>query len=506
MNDELFQFDNGIQVNDLEISNNMFFFDQEKPEESHKEDDGYTWDEIGMSRLFAGCYKDQAIFCPEAKTWYTYENGIWVKDVECNVVSNKLKNFVRSLRLYCLTIKDENKQKEYFKFVGKMGDRRFRDRILKDARDEMKHSLALFDNNPYLINCKNGTYDLQKGIFYEHRTTDYLTKMTNFEFTVQKDICCMRWLEFINEITCGDKEKADFLQRALGYSLLGKSNEETMFILHGTTTRNGKSTLLATIQHLLGDYSFVAPVELICKNGLSKNAEAPSPILVSLKGKRFVTMSESENSGKLDVSIIKQFTGGEEITARGLHMSPISFLPQFTLWLSCNDLPRVDDKSLFASDRVKVVEFDRHFNPDEQDTTLKEKFKESENMMGIFRWLVVGYEKYKKHKLKMSNDMANVIHQYAKSNDVVIQYLEARCIQGVDYKVKATDLYLDFKSWCKTNNYYVFTSRKFYLEVRSHADWLLNEGIRDGSPLFCGFELMSSTNIKLINILTKKKK
>lgn len=33
--------------------------------------------------------------------------------------------------------------------------------------------------------------------------------------------------------------KADFLQRALGYSMLGMSNEECMFILHGKTTRNG---------------------------------------------------------------------------------------------------------------------------------------------------------------------------------------------------------------------------------------------------------------------------
>jgi len=33
-----------------------------------------------------------------------------------------------------------------------------------------------------------------------------------------------------------------------------------MFILHGKTTRNGKSTMLDAIQHLLGDYSTVAPV------------------------------------------------------------------------------------------------------------------------------------------------------------------------------------------------------------------------------------------------------
>lgn len=48
---------------------------------------------------------------------------------------------------------------------------------------------------------------------------------------------------------------------SLGYSILGTSKEECMFILHGKTTRNGKSTMLDAIQHLLGDYSTVTPVE-----------------------------------------------------------------------------------------------------------------------------------------------------------------------------------------------------------------------------------------------------
>lgn len=46
--------------------------------------------------------------------------------------------------------------------------------------------------------------------------------------------------------------------------------EECMFILHGKTTRNGKSTMLDAIQHLLGDYSTVTPVELICRGDRAK--------------------------------------------------------------------------------------------------------------------------------------------------------------------------------------------------------------------------------------------
>lgn len=92
---------------------------------------------------------------------------------------------------------------------------------------------------------------------------------------------CARWEQFIKEVTQNDKDKADYLQRALGYSILGTSKEECMFILHGKTTRNGKSTMLDAIQHLLGDYSTVTPVELICRGDRAKNAEAASPVLAS---------------------------------------------------------------------------------------------------------------------------------------------------------------------------------------------------------------------------------
>ena len=123
---------------------------------------------------------------------------------------------------------------------------------------------------------------------------------------------------------------------------------------------------------MLGDYAKVAPVGMICRGDRQKDAEAASPTLAGLKGKRFVTMSESNEYGKLDEEKIKQLTGGEEISARALYQSAITFKPQFTLWL-CNDLPMVTDKSLFASERIKVVEFNRHFSPEEQDTHLKDE-------------------------------------------------------------------------------------------------------------------------------------
>lgn len=489
MADELFQLSNGRYITSEEISKKMFYIKSIHPETPYQENStGYSWDEAGMADLFSECYQNDTRYCPEVKSWYTYDGGRWQKDVGSLLVSSKIKEFVRLMALYCGEIPDEEKRKQYMGFVSKMGDRRFRDRMMKDAADSMTIAAAEFDTHPYLINCKNGTYDLETMTFREHDWKDFLTMQTNFEYTMQ-EVTCPRWEQFIKEVTQDNKDKADYLQRALGYSILGTGKEECMFILHGKTTRNGKSTMLDAIQHLLGDYSTVAPVELICRNERQKNAEAANPVLARLKGKRMVTMSESDTAGKLDEATIKQYTGGEDITARELYQSAITFKPQFTMWLSCNDLPAVKDKSLFASDRVRVIEFNRHFSDEEQDKGLKDYFETPEAMKGIFTWLVTGYFKYRRFGLKMCDDMKKVIKQYEKDNDLVLQFLEEKCEGTDEGYTKAKTLYDNYKIWCKSNGYYVCSMKKFNAELTTHPEWYHEKSLIAGVTVYHGLAL-----------------
>lgn len=488
----LFQLSNGRYIMDEAQSRVMFQIKEAQPEHSHPiSGTGYSWDESGMAELFSECYKNDTRYCPEAKSWFTYSEGAWRKDTGSLLVASKIKEFYRLMALYCGEIDNEDRRREYMKFIAKIGDRRFRDRLMKDAGDEMKISAEQFDTHPYLINCLNGTYDLEKLAFREHDWQDFLTMQTNFEYTL-KDTRCERWEKFVAEVTQNDHDKADYLQRALGYSILGTGKEECMFILHGKTTRNGKSTMLDAVQYLLGDYATVAPVELICKAERKRDAEAANPILAKLKGRRFVTMSESESSGKLDESVIKQYTGGESITARELYQSAITYRPQFTIWLSCNDLPVVRDKSLFASNRVRVIEFNRHFTEEEQDTGLKDYFKSQEAMRGIFAWLVAGYFKYKRFGLRMSDDMRRVVRQYEKDNDLVLQFLEEKCERAEGVGTRLKSLYDSYKIWCKSNGYYVCSIKKFSAEIISHPEWYDEKYMVSKVAAFRGIRLKGS--------------
>lgn len=483
-----FEFPNGMSLTDEVLLPRFMNIYNSKPAETSLTDLGYQWNEGGLARLFIETYKDCTRYCPERKCWYSYKSGKWVKDIGSLIVSDRVKEFCQLLELYCWTIKDEDLRTKYKKFLLKTGDRRFRDRLIKDAMDISPINADMFDNNPYLINCKNGTYDLKNKVFRGASWEDYLTMQTNFEywFSVNKPTKCKRWEQFIDEIMQGDEVKKNYLQRALGYSILGSSKEECMFICYGKTTRNGKSTLLDAIQHLLGDYSCVSPVSIICKSSTSKNADSASPTLANLKGKRFVTMAESSQYGKLDEETIKQLTGGEEIQARALYENTISYKPQFTLWLSCNDLPSVQDKSVFASDRLRVITFDKHFDESTRDKNLKDYFREDENMKGIFLWLLQGYYDYVKNGLNMPAEIKKVVQEYERDNDLVLQFLEDTCIRQENTEINQKDLYDYYKSWCKRNGYLAFSSKRFNANVRSHPEWYDKEIVKQGRKYYVG--------------------
>lgn len=486
---DLFQIKDGRYISDEGLSEKMYLIKKLHPERFDEENNGYEWSEVGMAELFGEVYKKEARYCFEHKCWYVYEGGKWQEDYGDLLVSRKLKEFMRLMILYCGEIDNHEVMQSYAKFINRMGDTRMRDRILKDAREVLRISANEFDSNPYLINCINGTYDLKTYHFYEHKWDDFLTMQTRFRHTIDRDVKCDRWLQFIDEVTEGDKEKADFLQRALGYSILGMSNEECMFILHGKSTRNGKSTLLNTIEYMFGDYSTVVPVQLICKGDYRKSENAATPILAGLKGKRFVTMSESNEYGKLDEEKIKQLTGGEEVTARQLYQKAFSYKPQFTLWLSCNDLPSVTDKSLFASDRIKVIEFNKHFSADEQNKHLKDEFCKIENMKGIFMWLVRGYIRYRERGLTMSDNLRKPIRQYEKDNDLVLQFLTARCEKDESAVIKKRDLYKAFTIWAKSEYAPVLSARKFNAEMERHPTWYDRMSNTGGFPTYWGIKL-----------------
>jgi putative DNA primase/helicase len=113
-----------------------------------------------------------------------------------------------------------------------------------------------------------------------HDPERYITKIT----AVGPGGGRQRWTRFLDEITGGNIELQQFLQRIAGYSLTGSTKEHALFFAHGTGG-NGKGLFLNTLSAILADYAAVAPMEAF----IATNAERHPTDLAGLRGARLAT-------------------------------------------------------------------------------------------------------------------------------------------------------------------------------------------------------------------------
>ena len=122
--------------------------------------------------------------------------------------------------------------------------------MIEDAKDKYCICNDDLDKDIYLLNCRNCVINLKTFEILEHDADLLLSKVSNIEYV--PDVKSEDFLKFIKDIMQGNNEKIEYIQKILGYALTGDTREETCYILYGSTTRNGKSTLVETIAYMLG--------------------------------------------------------------------------------------------------------------------------------------------------------------------------------------------------------------------------------------------------------------
>ena len=348
--------------------------------------------EIKAAAVFGKLFQSELRYNIISKCYYHYNGRFWEQD-KGNINAQTLaKEFHSLLMQYAYSDIETDVQRDAFlKFYGRYAKKTHRDTLLQDAITELAITESDFDKNKDLFNVRNGTINLQTLELKDHDPEDLLTNFADVDYIPEAK--SQLWERFISDILPNDKGLQLYVQKALGYSLTGSPVLERMFIFYGQSTRNGKSTLLNSISHTIGDYAKAAPAEILqLKIRDSRNA---SEDLARLSKCRFLTVSEPAQSMVFDVPLIKSLTGRDTITARRLYESSFEYIPNFSIFLNTNYLPRVLDDSLFSSDRVHVIPFTRHFKPEEQDTQLKAKLQTEENKSAILAWLIDGLRRYK---------------------------------------------------------------------------------------------------------------
>ena len=455
----------------------------------------YGWNDIGTSNFFADAYKNICRYCPEAKNWYIYDGRIWRIDMGGSVVSQLGKAFTFYM-LDCKKYLHDEQQENWIQYVANRIKKKNRDIMISDALSVYPIYKKEFDSDNDLFNCQNGTLNLKTLEFKNHDPNDILTKISNVHY--EPSAKSPLFDTFINEVMQGDAEKVEYLQKALGYALTADTHYETCFILYGATTRNGKSTLMSTIMHVLGEhggYSLDMKPETLA---LKKNADSrqASGDLARLDGCRFLNASEPPKRMIFDVALLKNMLGRDPITARNIYEREFTFRPKFKLFINTNFLPLITDETLFKSGRINVVTFERHFTPQEQDKTLKDKLISPENISGIFNWCLEGLRKFRHNGLEPPQSVNDATAEYQHNSDKVGNFISECLEKSFDDNSKASDAYNIYKKWCDLNGYGCENKANFFDELKT-KNLLSQTGTVDGKTcknVIRGYKIINDLN------------
>ena len=332
------------------------------------------------------------------------------------------------------------------------------------------------DKDRHLVNVGNGIYDLTTHELRPHDPKLLMTKTLGASY--EPEATCPKFDGFLDRVL-PDPGMRSYVQRALGYSMLGDGDRRSLFLICGPSG-TGKSTLMNTMELLFGGYGATAPSGTLRAAG--KDSSSPSNDLHTLMGKRFVSTSETNEHTAYNEDLIKRLTGRDTIKSRKLYSEFQEWSPRCTIWLATNHPPRFssDDDALWR--RAKIVPFetvllDEGEIPDYAHNVLIHELD------GIFNWLLAGLKAYQAHGLGEPDSVHEAVSEVRLQSDPVSRFLEdllsdGLLVRGEDVKIRSTELYSLYTDWTRRMGERSLGSRRFTHRVSSSYTDLENVKIQ----------------------------
>jgi P4 family phage/plasmid primase-like protien len=206
-----------------------------------------------------------------------------------------------------------------------------------------------FDIDTAILPLPDGKVaDLRQGLIRTMHREDCQTKRIS---VIPADVPTPRFDRFLREISCADKDLADFIVRLFALAITGLSLHVLIFF-YGRG-RNGKGVSLRLLEWILGTGIFttvIKPDEVEYQKGSSDRNKR---LMGKLRGMRMCYTGETVG-GNLDWTLCKTLTGGDTLTGAKLYKDEAGFTPSHTLFLLTNDRPKLPPTAAFKGRLVFV--------------------------------------------------------------------------------------------------------------------------------------------------------
>jgi putative DNA primase/helicase len=411
--------------------------------------------DAGNAIRFAKMWYQDVIYVPEAKAWYVWNGKAWAEDKGDVEMLRMAKRTIDRLFVTAAAQTDQDLRNGQIKWAMASESQPRLLAMIQSAKSLCRtFKYSDFDADPWLFNAANCTIDLRTGKARKHHRDDFLTKISPVDYDT--NAMCPRWSQFLNEILPGHEHCCvPFLQRAIGYTLTGRINEECFFVCWGPRGRNGKSKFIETVRHVLGDYGKVASFDtFVARKGDEKLND-----VAGFRGARLIVASESEHSKRLAEAKIKRMTGDEAVTGEFKYQEQFSYVPTYKIWLVTNAKPKVVGTDNAIWDRTHLIPFNRYFSENERDPNLGEKLKSESS--GVLNWVIEGCLEWQKQTLNVPPCVREATNEYRAEQDVLRHFIEDRCLVGTDRWAGKQPMYDAYKAWAERMGEFVMPFAEF---------------------------------------------
>lgn len=337
----------------------------------------------------------------------------------------------------------------------------FRKKLLSQFHGVSNMPAPQAKTNSTLINLINGTLEIsptntQLRMFDRN---DFLNYQLQFAYTPEAKAPIFE--NYLN-LVLPHIELQHILAEYIGYLFIPnhKLKLEKTILLYGVGA-NGKSVFFDIVNALLGrqNVTTYSLSKLTDQNGYYR----------AMIGDKLVNYA-SEINKHLDPAFFKQLVSGEPIEARLPYGQPFILEKYAKLIFNTNELPRDVEHSNAYFRRFIIIPFNVVIPENQQDKSLASKIIQNE-LPGVLNWVLAGLKRLTKNNMFTSSDIvADQIEQYKNEADSSFLFVqEYGYIPDNESNKPLKEIYIQYKEFCRENNYIAFSNRNFKKRLVAHG-------------------------------------
>jgi putative DNA primase/helicase len=206
---------------------------------------------------------------------------------------------------------------------------------------------------------------------------------------------------------------------------------------------------------------------------LTTKDESKNETLAKAIGVRYLAISEpaedNDKETKFNISVVKKLTGRDKIVTRALYKNAIEYTPKFTIFVSCNKQPTVDETNEAIRNRFRFIHFPFTFvdNPSRKhERKLNVDLKTDIEEDSLYRDTMISYllhlvsQNFDTQKIKEPAKCKEFTKTYFDNNDDVNNFLEKyfELTENQKDRIRPTDIY---QMYCEDGDYKKLSTVKF---------------------------------------------